>query len=387
MKVKKQEVYYYIICIYTIYCVFGSSFLTDIFLFKEIVALMRYIVLIFAFFGALCNIARKYTPKLLLLVTLWFAVFIVCYYNTRYMEIVWFALLVLYSAHKDYNRVINITLNVTIVCVGFVVLCSAIGLIDSNTVITSTGLIRHACGFRHVNYLGGLILKCFSCYIYKNFSKWSIWDSCIGVVLCALCYFYIVTRTCAFSLLFSMVVILLIKVLDRFSGVIRMPLLYGLIYSVVGLAIMGSIVVSINYPRISNAVVLDQLFSNRISSAYRYYTRYGISLLGQQIALTSTLDAAEFNVQAFVLDNSYMHLLIHCGSVVFLLVIVMYLVLIRNAIIDKHYAMITILLIYILCSASEKWLFMPQYNICCFIIPSIFSYHNQGEGTERLNDS
>lgn len=377
MKVKKENIYYFILYLYTIYCVFGSSYLTDIFLFKAFVFLIRYIVLIYAGISTISNIMGKKKPQNLMMLLFFVLSFVVCYYNTEYMEILWFVLIVFCSTNRDIDRIIDITLKTTIVCVCIVVIFSGIGIINSNDVTAKiTGYVRHACGFRHVNYFGGLILKCFSCYVYKHFGNWKPKDYLIGVILGIICYFYIVTRTCAFSLFFSIAVIFLIKVLEHFSTRIKNTLLYALIYFVVTFTIFGSILVSINYPKIKNGILLDQLFSNRISAAYSYYVKYGISILGQHITLTSTLDAAQYNIKALVLDNSYMHLLIHCGVVIFFLVVAMYFILLRDAIKQRNYTVITILLIYLLCSVSEKWLFMPQYNICCFLISTIAFFRN-----------
>lgn len=377
MKVKKRDVFYFILYLYTIYCVFGSSFLTDILFFKVLVFLMRYGVLAYASISILGNIMGKKTALNFMLMLLFILSFIICYYNTGYMEIVWFVLIVFCSANKDINRIIDITLKTTIVCVCIVIIFSWIGIINSNTVTSSTGYVRHACGFRHVNYLGGLILKCLSCYVYKRFLKWNVKDYFIGIVLGMICYFYIVTRTCAFSIFFSIAVIFFIKTLEYFNDRIKITMLYGVIYCVVSLAILGSVYISINYPKINNNVIIDHLFSNRISSAYSYYVKYGISIFGQHIALTSTLEAAQYNIQALVLDNAYMHLLIHCGIVIFSLIVAMYFILMCDAIKENDYALITILLIYLLCSVSEKWLFMPQYNICCFFLSTTTFFRDQ----------
>lgn len=375
--IKKEDIYYIIIYLYTIYCVFGSSYLTNIFLFKVLVFVIRYVVLTYAWISTIKNITRKKTPLNLMVMLIYIFAFFICYYNTEYMEILWFVLIVFCSINRDVDRIIDITLKTTVICICIVVAFSWMRIIDSNDVTAKiTGYVRHSCGFRHVNYLGGLILKCFSCYVYKHFENWRTKDYLVGLLLGGICYFYIVTRTCAFSLLFSIAVIALIKVLEHFSTGIKNTLLYGLIYFVVSFTILGSIFASINYPEIKNGVILDQLFSNRISSAYSYYINYGISILGQRIMLTSTLDAAQYNIKALVLDNSYMHLLIHCGVVIFFLVVAMYFIFLQDAIKKRNYTVITILLIYLLCSISEKWLFMPQYNICCFLISTIVFFRD-----------
>lgn len=228
-------------------------------------------------------------------------------------ELVWILIYIVTAKNVKPNSIAKTIYAVCGVGTVVIVLLALIGLITNNyeLAVNSTGniTIRMYMGFIHCNVFGSFLSTIFLCHFFIRFNKIQMLDILFGLILVSVCAFVAYSRTNA---LIMLIALLTIKYYQTFSKRKLKITLFIMAF----IAIL-SVLLSINYDPSNNFMVtLNAMLTGRLSAAKSAYDQYGFSIMGQNfqtIFKTSTVAFGKVGEQQQVIDNAFMHLLVHYG--------------------------------------------------------------------------
>lgn len=228
-------------------------------------------------------------------------------------ELVWILIYIITAKNVEPE---SIARTIYAVC-GFgtcvIMLSALIGIIPNNyeLAINEAGkvTIRMYMGFIHCNVFGSFLSTIFLCHFFIRFNRLNKFDYLFGALLTAVCAFVAYSRTNA--------IIMLIAILSirYFAVPVKSRLKIALF--VMSFIAVASVALSVNYnPSYNFMVELNTMLTGRLSAAKSAYDQYGFSIMGQDfqtIFQTSTVAFGEAGMQQQVIDNAFMHMLVHYG--------------------------------------------------------------------------
>lgn len=357
---------------------FGSSEFGNIIIAKQVISVLRYSSLAIAVALSIYNICRE-KKKFIFIKILIIVIIMVCYYQTKYFEMIWLLVIVFSGNNINYQKTVKCVLYATAIPVIIVLFSAIVGLINNIVIVNSSGLIRQFFGFQHPNFLGGLLLKCYTCCIFLYYRKWKKRYYIYPILLALFCYIIISTRTAAVCILVATLLLGYVKLLEKLKAYQKKFLINVAIFFVLSVVIFISYYLAYTYNSSNSLyVILNAIFTNRLSFGHYFFEKYGFSLFGQYVEIISTIEAGKYTVTALVLDNAYLHLAIRCGLAVTIVVLTGFYLLVYRALKREEYGFVVVVLTYFVCGLSEKWLFMPSYNIAVLFLSSVI-YRQQNK--------
>lgn len=311
---------------------------------------------------------QTYYRKDFFRVILFGTIMLFSFYMSNYQELIWLLLFVIAAQNIEMRPVVKVTLITTLVTVLAVIALAAIGFIYNEVVYSiniynGTYSIVRLYGFSHHNFLGCRIFLIYMCYVFLYYDNFKWMDYGIGIACSTILYAIFRSRTSAVLLALSVLIIFMLKVLEKLEKKQGKAMVKFFIYSMMLFSLVFSIVVTIGY-QMGNpfCIAINTLIYKRFSYASSILSEYGLSLFGQKIALVSSIDAIDLGINAVILDNAYMLMLIRCGLVFFLLVMLSSFYVVNKSINEKNYKIAVVIVLYFICGISEKWLFTVSYN-------------------------
>lgn len=382
MKIKINENTYFYAAIGLLYImgVINETTLAEFAFTQIIVILIRYSVVILLIIKFLL---QKYSKSDLIKLGVISTFFLLSYLRSGYFEMIMDLLFISAAKEVDFKKIAKETIIISAICVLVIMALAQANVIDNITVTSSRQYFfgdtsSQLWGFTHHNFLGCRILMCFICYIYIRFEKYDFKDLAFSVLVFSFLYKVISSRTSALLVAVTTFLILLLKLLEFLEKRKNKPMVNVGLYSIMAFAPIFSLAVTLNYNS-GNPVylLLDGLIYRRFSYGQSIFNQYGLSLFGQRIELVSSLDAIRNGVDASILDNAYMYLLVKCGICVGFLVIFGWFLVAKMSIKRKNYSLAIIIAVYFICGISEKWLFTITYNPFVILLSiGIYSKNN-----------
>lgn len=277
--------------------------------------------------------------SLLVLVLLSFYVWI----GTGEALLFWAFLFIAGGRHRSMKSLALISLGVAIL---FLILCpifSASGLIENiwmpgNDERTQ----RFALGFNHPNTLGyELLIFSSSVSVVRFGKKKPNVDIAVIAVCITIAAFIAGSRTTAFCMVAQALMVLLFYKYGRSSR----KLLFGCFCTVL-VVVVVSLYLMVCYSE-TNAIMraINDLLSNRLVLAHRYYLAHAPELFGYSYAGITI-----WGYQDFTVDNAYCHLILRSGIVLSVAILILVLLFYRKCIAERYSGVvlfgITLFLVY-----------------------------------------
>ena len=262
------------------------------------------ITTVLKFFSILCWILAivfyKWYFKQLLLYTLFIFFSLIIFYFSRVIIVIILPIVLMASSEIDIKKIAKVDLFVRSICVFLTFISYCLGMSPGNDIPSTWSVldIRYSLGYYHPNNLFAQIFVICAA-ILVCYSKR------IGVLHYFILFFFVVLFGVITQSRTGMLVLCLTIVLVSLRRKIKFSRLftYCIHYSFI-IFLFISFVSSVFYEK-SNIIFrfINQLLSGRIEFASRQLNNYGISLLGQKINYTSTLDSKYSSVQPLIVDN------------------------------------------------------------------------------------
>ncbi len=254
----------------------------------------------------------------------------------------------------------------------FVFLCFLLG-ITKNTVFYRYDLVRYSFGFPHPNMLAYTIVIIFLEYLYISRKKINIIKVLLCVPIIIINSIIVNNRS---SILFMVLTCLLFLFLknNSFKKIVESKIGKFIIKNSYLIFSILSLLLLYEYMKQSEiGLFFNQLLSSRISSILKFLNEYGISIFGKNILLIGSEEALELGVTARILDNSYFHILIHFGFVMYMVLFVLF-----RKTIDYFYKknelyVVILFFSFFILGLSESYLFKIEMNAFLVFISVIFN--------------
>ena len=215
------------------------------------------------------------------------------------------------------------------------------------------GEIRNSFGFHHPNFAGLILLNIYLDIIFlrKNKKKTNI--------LLALPFFLVIgeiidSRNAAYGVVIAAIVQLIpfSKILNTDKKRIFFSISVMAIFSAISLYFVLA-------PMNKNMQELDLFLSGRIKYSRAFYDYYGITLFGNRF---SKYGKREFGNAFYVLDNGYLHLLIHNGVLIFVAIMFLYVSRMKSSLKDNENTLFAALMTFVCIGLMEQAMFQPLKN-------------------------
>ena len=244
----------------------------------------------------------------------------------------------------DFTEICKFNFGVSGSIFAFTVLSATLGIIE-NDYVRELFRVRYYLGFDYVSfpsiYLVNIIFAGFYSYTKKNKKSvpWILIIAALGL------NFWVYQKTVT-RLAFTIILVFL--ALYVITEKIKLPVFrdnkFNRTMAVVLFPLSGlmTYLLSIMYEASDfRWLALNELLNNRLLMNNIALQKYGITAFGQVIESNTNIQSGEY----FFIDSGYMNLLLRNGVVLFVLVLVIYSILLRNAIKTQN----TVLAIWLVC--------------------------------------
>lgn len=261
--------------------------------------------------------------------------------------VTWFLypiIIIICSLGIDYRLILKTLMWINLIGVLLVASLASLGVIPNEPIyrVLKAGgqKARYTLGFMSPNNIGVLLLSCtvcfFSLYGLKKIYEYIALLFMVGVLL-----YFLDSRASALALL-CMILVGAVNVC--------MPKIYNAIIKPVSILLLcvaplASILLSVLYQN-GRLDGLNRLSSDRIAFGHYFLSEYGVTPFGQPLRLVSTNEAAFNNTDAYVLDNSYLYILVQFGIIFFAFILISYFMFIKHSLSSKLLGGLCVLLIY-----------------------------------------
>lgn len=228
-------------------------------------------------------------------------------------ELLWILIYIITAKNVEPRSIAKTIYAVCGIGTVVIIVCVLIGVIPNNyeLAVNSTGkvIVRMYMGFIHCNVFGTFLSTIFLCHFFIRFNRINKLDILFGVMLICISAFVAYSRTNALIMLIGLMCMKFYTVPSR--------KLIGITMCIMAVTAILSVVLSVNYDSSSTFMVeFNEVLTGRLSAAKEAYDRYGFSIMGQDfqtIFQTNTVAFGESGKQQQVIDNAFMHLLVHYG--------------------------------------------------------------------------
>lgn len=255
----------------------------------------------------------------------------------------------------DGRRFIKYDLVLKALLVAVVFVLSTVGVVQ-NEMITrgAAGDVRYALGFHHPNFTGLILLNIYM-DILVLYRKKPIFIAILAVLLYFLISEVIDSRSASIGVIISTVLYVLpIELVFRLKKGVRRTLF-------VVLALVPVIVslLAVFAPMNGTTETIDRQLSGRVSIAKSFYNYYGINFVGNKF---ERYGESGVDKQFFVLDNTYLYLLMHAGIIVTALFILFYIYRMDSCAESNDKRLIVPLITFLAIGIVEQAAYKPAMN-------------------------
>lgn len=309
--------------------------------------------------------SNKYTKKsmalILFLILLSFTVYIV----TNDSVLIFTSLFIITTKNIDTDEFIKKDVAFKILIIFAVIICYKLNLTSAGFFARKDGTIRNTLGFDHPNHLG-LYLFSVCCGIgYLKHKNYKIIDYIILLTSFIICYLVCDSRASQIGII---IIALMIKFSEKIGKNKKILWCTPIIFFVLSLTL------SILYTCQNQAIIeLDKSINSRIMYASKFLQYYNVNLFGNNFIYYGNKGA---NNYLDVLDNGYIHILLHYGLISFSIIMMSYVLIIKKAIKEEKYNILIYIIPFLTYGLIERHIYEIQYNSILIMLSSFIYFKN-----------
>ena len=318
--------------------------------------------------------SNKYSKKAFVMIILLCIFSIISYYFSKDISLLLLLLFIIGAKNIELKSFIKRDMYLKIVFTIIVVFLYYIGFTENFIISRATGSIRESMGFAHPNVFGSFVFSICCDYLYlKMNSKQNLKYIIVIIMLCVI-YIFSDSRTSIISLLFLMAYDFFYnrinkKIFDKkiIKHITKNVILYGLIFT---------LILTYLY-QINNkiGVFINDNTSQRLAWISKFINAYNYNLFGHDFKIVGTYNSLQSGQNQWILDNSYVYLILKFGVLGFGIFYFFFRKLIEKLLSNKNYTLIIIILSFCIYGFMETGLFRLQYN-SFLILFSLLIYDN-----------
>lgn len=288
------------------------------------------------------------------------------FFISRHYNLIFMMIFATWVGCFEFKEILKIGIRFRFIGIFIVVISAFFGIIQNDLVerIGSEAL-RYSLGFIAPSLCLAYILNILIAeIIVSNFNlKW--WKIICYTALVVLIYYVTNARLDALICLFILTCAVLAKILKRISNIIfKYRFLRILCLSTPLIAFLLNILLLYGFKsNISVFVNIASLLSRRVEYTLEAYNLVGIKLFGSDIV---------WQKYDIILDSSYFKILLEFGVVALALILFGYCVIIKKTLRNKNFTVLFSIILILIESIFEPFLFDYNYNFLIFLFGLIF---------------
>lgn len=234
------------------------------------------------------------------------------------------------------------------ICILVIVALAAVGISTwgAEGIESSSGLVRHSCGFRRWTDCGAAMLVPYMVYFKLRYEKFNLVDYFIGIAFALFLLFFVASRASAVLVVLLLLFALLGKLVSK-----RLRILMVVLAVVMVVVLLLAFLFPFLYEHFAygNSAIfrLNTLLSERIHYSYGVIASSPLTLFGQQVDYTHTVVGWTF------LDSSYVWLMVNEGVVSYACVLFLYALLFWYAYKNRSVALMILVAVIIVAGFAE----------------------------------
>lgn len=335
-----------------------------LFMFEKVYFVKDYIQYL-AYFGyflliIIFAVNFKYNKKNIIYL-LWFVPILITTFIVKNTAIFKLYLLIIVSKSIDFNKILKFDFNCRLLSLITIIFLYFLGFAE-NVPAYRGFVIRNSYGLAHPNLLAWIIIvlnfefimlsnkigfKNFIAFLLSFFVISQLLDSRASLIVLTLCFVLILIEDKNN-----------LKPFFASKAVKKISENAFLIFAI--LSFVSLYFYSKNYPI---GIKLNEILSNRLFYAQGFLYKYNINLFGNNIQTISTIQARLTKSYTAVLDNGYIHLVLHYGCIIFLFMYLLYKKMVAGALAKNNYKFIIIIFVIMLYGMAETYLFKIENNV------------------------
>ncbi len=264
----------------------------------------------------------------------------------------------------------------------FVVIMYYLGMTNNFFSYRSGEFIRSSMGFANPNTAGLFLMTLFADYCYLRFNHMNL-KNYLFIILGIIMIKYICdSRTNEIALILLLVLnILLTKV--PFKEFFKNTLKYIIFFIPVGILAM-SLFLGYQYNGQGIYQKLNHSLSSRLSFSHYYLTHYDYTLFGQKIVRVNSREAKEKDIERYILDNSYLSLVINFGILPTIGFMFLIFTTFFTAYRENNLAIISLIIVFFIIGFFENYLYLFQSNVYILYFSNVFFKKKGGVVDEKI---
>ena len=365
-KVKVSELLFFIGYIMIIF----SEMFSKVILFENLISIINNIGLGILILAAInCVIINKYNYKTLIGLIIVTIILILVTIKSKDNLLLKVFILSIAFGDIEFKKFIKLDVIIRIIFMCVVISLYNIGLTENYFMYREDGTMRSSMGFAHPNNFGQYLLVICIDIVLLRFKKLKFVDYVYVLLSIILINYFSNSRTSQICL---GILFLIMIILRKHINIINFKFIKLLIINSFLIFTIISILLANNYRENKEwAVQLNDLLSNRIAYASQFLEYYDINLLGNDIEMKYTQEARANSEQPWVLDNSYLVVLLRYGLIAYIIIYLIMLTITRDLYKRKEYSIIMLWLVYGINAMFENTLFKIQFNTLLIILASL----------------
>lgn len=350
--------------------------------YSQLVPFIRICVMVYALFYSVVFI--KFTLKEYIFFVILAIILMVNYLLSGRTDLILLALLLISFKEIDMNRIVKLMFIMTVAAFLGVISLYLIGVIENRIYTYNDGTIRYTYGFLTPNTMGIIALTISSEIIYLSRKNTTL-KVMISFFILYLVFKISGSRTPIVSFFVFIILYLIVNYfIKNIKGKYAFLSVFSLLLPIV---VMVSYFCS-KYYSYTNSVLflLNKLFTGRIELGQIGIKNYGVSFLGQRVEFfsNSMQDISKIYSQSyFVIDNSYLVLLINFGILSTIIIIFLYVRAYCNSLRHGNLILSMLMILTIIIGMSEQTFLLLPSNFTLLMMTSCF-YTTNENSKDRL---
>lgn len=266
---------------------------------------------------------RHYSIGLLMCLLVVGMVLLVAYVKSGYSHVFYLLIIFLGMRNVDIETIISLDFWARIVICLLIISCGLTGIIENYiTYRTNSSVLRYSIGFNHPNTVASLVMSLILEEAWINRRHATGFYTVVIWIMAAITYMITANRTAVLIMVVFPIALFGVRDHSKKDNKKRRG---GLAFAALFPIAATFSYAGMTFCRSSGLFrIIDTALSNRFYNARVIFNSYGVSLLGQQVALVSVKAARLTNSSIALLDVAYLRLLIQAGPIVLVLLTILY---------------------------------------------------------------
>ena len=287
-------------------------------------------------------------------------------------------LFIIAAKNIKFNDIIKYDFKLRILFTAIVVLLYILNLTEDYYMYREDGTIRSSMGFAHPNTFGIYVFLICAEFIYLNYEKITWKHYLVLFIATILLSYFTDSRASVITIILLILGVFLCQ--KTKNKIIENKIVKNLmLYLFIILTIVSFIMCIFYNPENKVLNTINEMLTGRINLINEILKEERIRLFGKNLELVGEEEAQEKGIEARVLDNTFIKIILQDGLLNYICIAIMLYIAIRQSLKEKNYIYGIIMTIYIIRGLTGNGLYSLHTNTFLIYISNAIYMYNKKE--------